>query len=172
MIGLDDNFSSPTTLEPQPTTPPSPKPATPSTHHIPSPPSSTIPSTPSPTTTTPAHHSHALHQVLVLLVSLILPQFLQLFQTMSSTNSKIFSPSFTPSKMKFVSLLHPLLTSSLKWKHIQALSWIHWRCRPNMWTKKNLLPDPSHYYLFLVLVHQTKKQFYFGFRSTILSTVL
>ena len=50
VVSLDDDSSSHTNLEPQPTAPSSPKPATPPTHHIPSP----IPFTPPPTTTTPA----------------------------------------------------------------------------------------------------------------------
>ena len=54
VLGLDDDFSSHTTHEPQPNAPPSPKLATPPTHHKPSPPPLPIPSTPTPTTTTPA----------------------------------------------------------------------------------------------------------------------
>ncbi|XP_057537985.1 vegetative cell wall protein gp1-like [Amaranthus tricolor] len=59
VVGLDDDSSSHTTLEPQITTPPSLKPATPPTQHIPSPLPSPIPSTPPPTTATPASpHPH------------------------------------------------------------------------------------------------------------------
>ena len=59
VVGLDDDSSSHTTLEPQTNGPPSPKPATPPTHHIPSPRPSPIPSTPPPTTATPVSpHPH------------------------------------------------------------------------------------------------------------------
>ena len=53
VVSLDDDSSSHTTLEPQPTTPLSQKKATSPTHHILSPPPSPIPVTPPPTTTTP-----------------------------------------------------------------------------------------------------------------------
>ena len=52
VVGLDDDSSSHTTLEPQINAPLFPKPATPPIHHIPSPAPSPIPSTPPPPPTT------------------------------------------------------------------------------------------------------------------------
>ena len=79
VVSLDHDSSSHTTLEPQPTTPSSSKPTTPPTHHITSPPPPPIPSSPRPTTTTPTLPLSRTSQVLIFLVSLILPKFLQLF---------------------------------------------------------------------------------------------
>ena len=118
VVSLDDDFSSHTTLEPQPTALPSPKSSIPPIHRIPSPLPSLIPSTPPPTTTTPVSLLPRTSSGLGFaglsnpssVPTSILDLILNKLQDLQS--------QFDSFQDEFVSPLHPSLISSLKRRHV------------------------------------------------------